>query len=35
MEAGDQTDQTEPVEQAGGLPPWDCMATWTQAERDV
>ncbi|RYB96154.1 XRE family transcriptional regulator [Nocardioides glacieisoli] len=29
MEAGDQ------AEQVGGLPPWDCMARWTQAEREV
>jgi transcriptional regulator with XRE-family HTH domain len=28
MEAGDQ------AEQVSGLPPWDCMARWTQAERD-
>ncbi|RYB90221.1 XRE family transcriptional regulator [Nocardioides glacieisoli] len=34
MEAGDQTehDQTGRV---NGLPPWDCMAKWTQAEREV
>ena len=31
----EQTEQTEQVERASGLPPWDCMAKWTQAEREV
>ena len=31
----DQTDRPDETGQVGGLPPWDCMAKWTQAERDV